>query len=218
MTDRLSIGVGYHPCLDDNGKQVTITKPLKSTSAETWLDPDAVATISVLDASALPDELNGVKFAPWTDTPKTQHGWATVSGQAIENEPAMTVPPGMHTSAGVVIVEPDGRVWVVHPTNGFGGYKASFAKGRIEKGVSLQAQAIKEAFEEAGLQVVLTGFFQDVVRSTSISRYYWAKRVGGTPSAAGWESQAVSLVPKNKLKAFLDQAVDKKMADGIAEL
>jgi ADP-ribose pyrophosphatase YjhB (NUDIX family) len=123
----------------------------------------------------------------------------------------------MHTSAGVVIVEPDGRIWVVHPTNRFGGYQASFAKGRLEKGISLQAQAIKEAYEEAGLQVALTGFFQDVTRSTSVSRYYFAKRVGGTPAATGWESQAVSLVPKNKLKDFLDQTVDNKMADGIAE-
>ena len=37
------------------------------------------------------------------------------------------------------------------------------------------------------------------------------------PAAAGWESQAVSLVPKNKLKAFLDQAVDKVMADQIID-
>jgi hypothetical protein len=48
-----------------------------------------------------------------------------------------------------------------------------------------------------------------------VSRYYWAKRVGGTPAAAGWESQAVSLVPKDMLKDFLDQAVDKGMADQI---
>jgi len=207
----------YHPCLNDHGQLVLITKPSESTKSETWLDPDATATISVLDASALPDELNGVKFAPWTDVPKTLSGWAAVSGQAIENEPSMKVQPGMHTSAGCIIVESDARVWVVHPTNRFGGYQASFAKGRIEKGVSLQAQAIKEAYEEAGLQVALTSFFKDVARSTSISRYYWARRVGGTPAAAGWESQAVSLVPKSKLKSFLDQAVDKKMADGIAE-
>jgi len=181
----------YHPCLNDNGELVTITKPSVSTSAETWLDSDATATVSVLDATALPESLNGIKFAPWTDAPKTQHEWASVSGQSVEHEPAMKVQPGMHTSAGCIIAETDGRIWVVHPTNAYGNYKASFPKGRIEKNISMQAVAIKEAYEEAGLQVVLTGFFQDVVRSTSISRYYFAKRVGGTPAAVGWESQAV---------------------------
>jgi ADP-ribose pyrophosphatase YjhB (NUDIX family) len=207
----------YHPCLNDHGELVWITKPSKSTRAESWLDPNATATVSVLDAIALPDELNGIQLSPWTDAPTTQSEWANVCGQAVKNEPAMIVPSGMHTSAGVVIVEPDSRIWIIHPTNAFGGYTASFAKGWIEKGLLLQAQAIKEGYEEAGLQVLLTGFFADIVRSTSVSRYYWARRVGGTPAAAGWESQAVSLVPKHELKDFLDQAVDKKMADQIID-
>jgi len=217
MTDyiKLPIGQGYHPCLNDHGEFVLITKLSTSTESETWLDPAAIATVAVQDTLALPEVLNGVKFALWTDAPTTRHGWADVSGQNVADEPDMAVQQGMHTSAGVVIVETDGRIWIVHPTNTFGGYNASFAKGRIENGIPLQASAIKEAFEESGLQVTLTSFFQDVVRSTSVSRYYWAKRVGGTPAAAGWESQAVSLVPKDMLKDFLDQAVDKGMADQI---
>ncbi len=212
---KLPIGVCYHPCLDDNGKLVPIYKLSKSTNAETWLDPAAIATVAVQDATALPDELNGVKFASWADAPKTQHGWADVSGQNVADEPDMAVQQGMHTSAGVVIVETDGRIWVVHPTNTFGGYESSFAKGRIENGIPLQASAIKEAYEESGLRVKLTGFFKDVVRSTSVSRYYYAQRIGGTPAAMQWESQAVSLVPKVKLKGFLNQSVDKGMADQI---
>ena len=167
MTDHfiLPVGQSYHPCPNDHGELVSITKPSVSTSAESWLDPDATATVSVLDTIALPDELNGIKFAPWTDVPKTQSDWAKVSGQTVVDEPAMKVQPGMHTSAGCIIVESDNRVWVVHPTNAYGNYKASFPKGRIEKGITLQAQAIKEAFEESGLQVALTGFFQDVTRT-----------------------------------------------------
>jgi hypothetical protein len=77
----------FHPCLNDHGELVTITKPSVSTGAETWLDPDATATVSVLDTTALPDELNGIKFAPWTDAPKTQTEWASVSGQTVVDEP-----------------------------------------------------------------------------------------------------------------------------------
>jgi len=59
-----------------------------------------------------------------------------------------------------VIVEPDGRVWVVRPSNGYAGYTATFPKGRVEKGLPRQANAIREAYEKAGLKVEITGFLR----------------------------------------------------------
>lgn len=53
-----------------------------------------------------------------------------------------------------------------------------------------------EAFEESGLQVELAGFLCDSVRSTSVTRYCTAKRVGGHPGDMSWETQAVHLVPR----------------------
>ena len=50
----------------------------------------------------------------------------------------------------VVILEDDGRVWVVHPSNGFGGYPATFPKGTLDPGMLLRAAAIREAYEESG--------------------------------------------------------------------
>ena len=69
--------------------------------------------------------------------------------------------------------------------------------------MSLRATAIREAWEECGLRVVLGGFLADVVRSQSKTRYYRARRVGGRPADMGWESQAVSLVPRTQLGEVL---------------
>jgi hypothetical protein len=62
---------------------------------------------------------------------------------------------------------------------------------------------VREAFEESGLRVVLTGFLADLTRSRSRTRYYLGRRVGGCPSDMGWESQAVSLVPRAQLTDVL---------------
>ncbi|WP_159590935.1 hypothetical protein [Hydrogenophaga sp. BPS33] len=42
----------------------------------------------------------------------------------------------------------------------------------------------------------------DVPRTQTYTRYYLAERVGGTPSAMGWESQCVMLVPQDKLASL----------------
>lgn len=59
----------------------------------------------------------------------------------------------LRAAAGVVIEEPDGRVWLVSPTNRFAGYDNTFPPGGIDVGMSFRASAIKEAWEESGLLV-----------------------------------------------------------------
>ena len=92
---------------------------------------------------------------------------------------------------------------------------STFPKGRVEDGINLQASAIKEAFEESGLKVEITGFLMDVERSVTTARYYTAKRVGGTPAAMGWEAQAVSLVPRTKLYEVLNSYNDHPLAEAL---
>nr|WP_246265289.1 NUDIX hydrolase [Aromatoleum diolicum] len=116
--------------------------------------------------------------------------------------------PGLNASAGVVVVERDGRVWVVHPTNGFGGYLATWPKGRVEGGLSFQATAVREAWEEAGLKVRITGILGDFDRTTTRTRYYVGERAYGTPAEAGWESQACTLAPIDALPSLLNGSAD----------
>jgi hypothetical protein len=94
----------------------------------------------------------------WRSRRGSRRRLGRVEGQdhAIE-EPEFVVPKGKTPSSGVVIREPDGRVWLVQPRGAFGGYDGTFPKGGVEEGLSLQANAIKEAYEESGLKVRIVG-------------------------------------------------------------
>lgn len=207
----------YHPQANESGKKVGIIDPHKPSDPAAWENADS--TVTVTPGSAVPAALNGIPFAPWADAPKTEQEWENVPGQADIDEPPLEIPLGKKAATGVVVMEPDGRVWVVCPTNAFGGYENTFPKGKHDNDeMSLQANAVKECFEESGLQVEIDSFLGDMVRTTSVARYYLARRVGGTPSAMGWESQAVQLVPKKKLAAHMDTAMDKKIAGWVEGL
>lgn len=196
-----------HPKPGENGQPVTIWNPSTPTPPANWFDPAAVATF--VPGGPVPAELNGIPFAPWTDAPTSSDEWAQVEGQKPgPDEPMMTVPPALKASAGVVVVEPDGRVWLVHPTNGFGGYLATWPKGRVEGGLSMQATACKECFEESGLKVRITGLLGDFDRTTTRTRYYLAERTGGSPSDAGWEAQGCTLAPLEALPSLLNGPAD----------
>ena len=149
----------FHPQPDEHGKPVRLRHPSTPTGMQAWHDPARRAT--VIPLGALPGELNGISFAPWLDTPMTSSGWNQVDGQAGIVEPAFAPPPGKAAAAGVVIEEADGRIWAVAPSNRFGGYDATFPKGRVDPGVGLQANAIREAFEESGLRVQIVAFLVD---------------------------------------------------------
>jgi len=204
----------HHPRPGEKGEAVLVKTPHHPSAASTWHHPDAVATF-VPDGD-VPPSINGIGLRAWKDHPQTAEGWDFVDGQMDDlEEPPFHLPPGKKAASGVVIEEPDGRVWLIAPTNQFGGYHASFPKGTAEPDLSLQANAIKEAFEESGLQVEITGFIGDFERTTSVARMYTAKRVGGTPIAMGWESQAVQLVPKARIYDHLNMWSDHGIAEAI---
>ncbi|WP_238544018.1 NUDIX hydrolase [Acidovorax sp. KKS102] len=118
---------------------------------------------------------------------------------------------------GLGILEGDGRIWVVSPSNAFGGYVNTFPKGKLDWGLGLRANALKEGFEESGLRVALTGFLCDSHRTTSVTRYYLAKRVGGHPANMGWETQALSLVPRARLAEFVSHKNDQVILQALQQ-
>lgn len=195
-----------HPRPDDHGKPVSIKSPSAPTPVATWNSAASVATVT--PNGQMPSELNGIAFAE-QETPTTPAGWEAMAAAPLFSEPPFIPPKHKRPAAGVVIVESDGRVWLVAPSNAHGGYQATFPKGTVDPDASLHASAIREAFEEAGLNVELTGFFADSDRTLSFTRYYLARRIGGSPAKMGWESQAVHLVPRAKLAEFLTNSNDK---------
>jgi 8-oxo-dGTP pyrophosphatase MutT (NUDIX family) len=201
-----------HPKKDEDGNDAYVREPSYPTGSDTWDDPSAIATW--IPGGKAPESLNGVKLQAWKDHPRTDEEWAEVAGQ----DQSLWEPPfpkGKAPAAGVVIEEPDGRVWIIHPSNEFGGYKATWPKGHVDSEDSLQSTAIREAFEESGLKVQITGYLDDVHRTTTTARYYTAKRVGGTPTDCGWETQAVSLVPRSLLYHVLNRDTDHGLAEAL---
>ena len=205
----------YHPRKNDKGQPVALHSPSHPTGMETWSRPDQIATVT--PDAPMPADLNGLPIASWSGVPTDSGGWERLALSAKFDEPPLKSVVGKAPASGAVVVEPDGRVWVVSPSNGFGGYTNTFPKGKPDpkEGLSLKANAVKEVFEEAGLQVELTGFLCDSERSTSVTRYFLAQRIYGSPATMGWESQAVSLVPTAQLHQFISHANDESIVQAI---
>lgn len=196
----------YHPCLDERGQRVLIANPSSPCAPDAWADPARVAT--AVPGGYRPEGLGGIAFVP--------AALPDGAGLAAVEEPPYVLPAGLRAAAGVVVLEDDGRVWLVAPTNGFGGYSATFPKGRVDPGCALQATAVREAFEESGLVVRLQAYLLDVRRTQTYTRYYLARRIGGDPACMGWETQAVHLVPAPLLAQVAAHGNDKAVIAALA--
>lgn len=97
-------------------------------------------------------------------------------------------------SAGVIVVEPDGRVWTFEPKGHFGGYERTLSKGRVDPGQTEQQAALRELWEETGLVGEITGDVGWYAGSTTLTHYFTARRTGGAPwGHDGKETAAVYL-------------------------
>ena len=202
-----------HTYTDDHGNSVVVHHPTTETLPFTWFDPKATAIFT--PGGVAPSNFLGVTMCPWLDHPMTPEGWAKVEGQnptLADTFDLLEIVPGKQPAVGVIIEEPDGRIWICSPTNGFGGYDNTFPKGSVESGIGLQATAIRVAFEKTGLKIAITGVHGDYERRTSFARMFLAKRIGGTVKNMGWQSQAMSLVPPDKLDSLFNAQIDRVIA------
>lgn len=204
-----------HPSPGENGKPVSIEAPSTPTSLFAWVDPSQTAT--VVPGGAMPQDLNGVPFRSWRLPPSRRLEWDLLAEEMVFIEPFDDRHGDMTPAAGAVVVEPDGRVWLVSPTNQHGGAQQTFPKGTVTD-LSPAATAMKEVFEKTGLRIEILDHLMDAVRTTSKTRYFLARRIGGTPSAMGWRSQAVHLVPLELVKERLNLPVDHPIVDRLMEV
>ncbi|WP_036166725.1 NUDIX hydrolase [Massilia sp. 9096] len=203
----------YHPQLDEHGRKHRIHAP--SCEANLANLADAQAGLTFIPGSTCARMLNGVELTRCTQS-EIDHALKQASTGPSVAAPPHLAPAGMRAAAGAVVLEPDGRIWLVAPSNGFGGYQATFPKGRVEPGASLQATAIKEIWEESGLLVALTAYLGDFSRTQTFTRFYLARRVGGHPADMGWESQAVHLVTPARARQLLNRETDHAVLDAVA--
>ena len=207
----------YHPRKNDDGQPVEIKHPHQATAHESWSKSDQLATVT--PDSPMPTEVSGLPIASWMQAPTTAFGWEQLAEGIKFEEPPMLKVAGKNPASGAVVIEPDGRVWIVSPSNRHGGYSNTFPKGhlKLEEGLSLRANALKEVFEESGLRTDLTGYLCDSIRSTTVTRYYLAMRVGGNPADMCWESQATHLVPMAQLAHFVSHPNDEIVVQSLRE-
>jgi ADP-ribose pyrophosphatase YjhB (NUDIX family) len=208
-------GAKPHPKTDDHGKAVSIDYPSKPSHSSSW--GNAKQSAVFVPGGEAPKSLHGVPMKPWSPPEK---GWASVTGTnpKIDIDFPFDPHPTKKTGAGVLIVEPDGRLWLTRPTNAFGGYQNTYPKGTAEGGLTLQQNAIKEAWEETGLKVKITGVLGDYDRDTSRARFYIAVREGGTPRDMGWESQAMTLATIKDARTLLNRSHDRDILADLEEL
>ena len=205
----------YHPHPDEHGARLRLHAPSCEANLARLADPQAGVTF--VPGSACADVLHGVPFVPCTAADvEAVCQCAVAEGQVAE--PPFVLPPGARAAAGAVVCEPDGRVWLVAPSNGFGGYATTFPKGRVEPGVALQATAIREVWEESGLLVEPTAWLGDFSRTQTYTRFYVARRIGGHPADMGWESQAVHLVTPAIAVRLLNRATDHAVLEALMAL
>lgn len=190
----------FHPKLDHDGNRVTIENPTTKSSEDTWHDSTKTATFT--PNSITPDVINGTRIKN-----ESEPDYKSITEI---DEPKLTA--NKKVSTGIIMIEPDNRVWIHEPTNHFGGYEHAFPKGKLESGLSMQQNAVKETHEETGLHAQITGHLGDYDGDTSTTRYYIGKRIGGSPADMGWESQSVKLVPMNDLHKYLNRSRDKQIA------
>ena len=200
----------WHPRSDDAGRPVPIHRPHAPSPLTAWSDPLALAC--AVPGGDVPVMLNGLALAPWSQAPQTDEGWEAIAAAAPLAEPQFECLSGIKPAAGALVVEPDGRAWCVAPTGRFGGHEFTLPKGRLD-GRSLAATALVEVFEESGLRVRLIAFLCDVTRKETFTRFFLAERVGGSPAQAGWETQAVVLVPVASLRLMLTHPGDQAVLD-----
>ena len=119
------------------------------------------------------------------------------------------------TASGIIILEPDGQIWLRKVANNYGGYCYSFAKGRAEKGFSLQQNAIKETYEEMGFVCQIDSWLCDVEGDTSTTRFYLGTRIGGHPSLVAdqelIETDYIVLTDLLTAMKMLNKTRDKKV-------
>jgi 8-oxo-dGTP pyrophosphatase MutT (NUDIX family) len=200
----------YHPQPDDHGRKVRLHAPSCEANLHALADPQCALTF--VPGSVCGGMLNDVPLAPCTRA-AVDDACRRAGAMPALGEPPFDLPAGKHAAAGAVVREADGRLWLVAPSNGFGGYANTFPKGRVEPGLSLRATAIREVWEESGLHVELTAWLGDFSRTQTFTRFYVARRIGGHPAHMGWESQAVHLVTPDQARRLLNRDTDRAVLE-----
>jgi 8-oxo-dGTP pyrophosphatase MutT (NUDIX family) len=84
--------------------------------------------------------------------------------------------------AGIATIDETGRLTIREPLNHYGGYVWTFAKGGRHGSETPRETAARELKEETGLEARILTFIGDFKGDTSVTRMYFGRETGGTPT------------------------------------
>jgi len=176
--------------------------------AQNLADPHTIVKFNGATCEALNGpfgtKLNGIDFT----APQIDHTAEKINRTIKAAEPPVPTPnteEQKEQSAGVIIIEPDNRIWLFSPRNFFSGYCFTLPKGQtLDKGETVrkgeQETAIKEAHEETGLNIKIIAHQGDYDRGNGrFCRVYIGQRIGGSPFAwKGTTGQPAGMLPDGR--------------------
>ena len=166
----------------------------------------------ILNGKKISYDMEGIHFQgkPFRKLEKLNYAWKVADGanplkSKSSKLASMTKTHSrlgeVQASYGSIIEEPDGRIWVFHPKGQYGGYTTSFPKGGANGGETIYGAAVREVFEETGMVASPHHSLGDFERTGSVTQYFVAKRMDGSPQGHGSEAEGVSLHwPQNLLE------------------
>lgn len=98
-----------------------------------------------------------------------------------------------------------GKVLLREPTNHFGGYVWTFAKGRVDEGEDPTVAALREVFEETGYHAKITHVLPTSYGGSTSSTGFFIMVPVGEPEAFGWETQSIKWVSYDEAVEMINQ-------------
>lgn len=104
---------------------------------------------------------------------------------------------------GGVLIDDAGRVLLREPTNHFGGYVWTFAKGRPDPGETPEEAALREVLEETGQPARIVAPIPQVFAGTTTSTAFFLMVPMGEPGLFSSETSAVRWVTPEEARALI---------------
>lgn len=142
---------------------------------------------------------------------------ADTNGDDPADESELIAADDRKRSAGIVLVDRLGWVTIREPRGHFGGYKWSYAKGRIGRRETPRQTARRELTEETGFTGRIIGTIGDFEGDTGITRFYVGVRTGGQETLSA-ETSAVETVSPLAALGMLNKQRDKDVLIRLVEL
>lgn len=106
---------------------------------------------------------------------------------------------------GGVLINDHGEVLLREPSNHYGGYVWTFAKGKPERGETPEETAIREVLEETGQAARIIGLIPTVFAGTTSSTVFFLMEPVAEPGPFSDETVAVRWVDEKMARTLLSQ-------------